>query len=38
MYINFKLLTSRNLTPLDFAFLLAVKGNKTEDNSGVIEY
>jgi hypothetical protein len=28
MYINFSLLTSRNLTPSDFAFLLAVKGNK----------
>ena len=38
MYLNYKLLTSRNLTPLDFSFLLAVKGNKTEDNSGVIEY
>ena len=38
MYVNFSLLTSRNLTPLDFAFLLAVKGNKTENNSGVIEY
>jgi hypothetical protein len=38
MYLNYKLLTSRNLTPLDFAFLLAVKGNKTEDNSGAIEY
>lgn len=38
MYVNFSLLTSRNLTPLEFAFLLAVKGNKTENNSGVIEY
>ena len=38
MYCNFKLLNSRQLTPLDFSFLLAVKGNKTEDNSGVIEY
>lgn len=38
MYINFKLLNSRELTPLDFMFLCAVKGNKTEDNSGVIEY
>lgn len=38
MYLNFKLLNSRQLTPLDFSFLLAVKGNKTEDNSGVIEY
>ena len=38
MYLNFKLLNSRQLTPLDFSFLLAVKGNKTEDNSGTLEY
>ena len=38
MYLNFKLLNSRQLTPLDFSFLLAVKANKIEDNSGVIEY
>lgn len=38
MYLNYKLLNSRNLTPSDFTFLLAVKGNKTEDNSGVIEH
>ena len=38
MYLNFKLLNSRQLTPLDFSFLLAVKANKIEDNSGVIEH
>lgn len=38
MYINFNLLNSRQLTPSDFMFLCAVKGNKTEDNSGVIEH
>lgn len=36
MYINYKLLNSRQLEPLDFMFLLAVKSNKTEDNSAVI--
>ena len=38
MYINFSLLNSRQLTPNEFMFLLAVKTNKTEDNSAVIEY
>lgn len=38
MYVNFKLLNSRELEPLDFMFLCAVKANKTEDNSGIIEY
>lgn len=38
MYINFSLLNSRQLEPLDFMFLCAVKNNKTEDNSAVIEY
>lgn len=38
MYCNFKLLNSRQLTPLDFSFLLAVKANKIEDNSRVIEH
>ena len=38
MYLNYKLLISRQLTPLDFSFLLAVKANKIEDNSGVIEF
>jgi hypothetical protein len=38
MYINFKLLNSRQLSPSDFMFLCAAKANKNEDNSGVIEY
>lgn len=38
MYVNYKLLTARQITPHEFMFLLAVKSNKTEDNSGVIEY
>lgn len=38
MYINFKLLNSRQLEPLDFMFLLAAKNNKIEDISGIIEY
>lgn len=38
MYINYKLLNSRKLEPLDFMFLLAAKNNKTEDNSAVIEH
>jgi len=38
MHINFKLLNSRGITPLGFMFLCAVKGNKTEDNSAIIEY
>lgn len=38
MYINFSLLSSRNLTPNEFMFLLAAKTNKTEDNSATIEY
>jgi hypothetical protein len=38
MYINFKLLNGRGISPNEFMFLLAVKANKIEDNSGVIEY
>lgn len=38
MYVNFKLLNSRGLTPNEFMFLLAAKTNKTEDSSSVIEY
>tara|TARA_R110000782_G_scaffold252394_1_gene340174 strand:+ start:871 stop:1467 length:597 start_codon:yes stop_codon:yes gene_type:complete len=38
MYLNFKLLHSRELTPSDFSFLLAVKGNKIEDNSATLEH
>lgn len=38
MYINFQLLNTRQITPLEFMFFLAAKGNKTEDNSDIIEY
>lgn len=38
MYVNYKLLNSRGLTPNEFMFLLAAKTNKTEDNSSIIEY
>jgi hypothetical protein len=38
MYVNYKVLKSHDLTPLEFMFLCAVKGNKTEDNSAFIEY
>jgi hypothetical protein len=38
MYINFKLLNGRGISPNEFMFLLVVKANKIEDNSGVIEY
>lgn len=38
MYVNYQLLNSRQITPHEFMFLLAVKSNKTEDNSSVIEY
>ncbi len=38
MYVNYKLLNSRGLTPNEFMFLLAAKTNKIEDNSSIIEY
>jgi hypothetical protein len=38
MHVNFKLLNGRGISPNEFMFLLAAKTNKTEDNSGIIEY